>query len=361
MVYPTAEEAPQSCTAWRRARRFGVGCGLNAAHRLHLPRLLRRVIPDCLTVLIYHRVDDPAAAGFIGLRNVVSATPQMFREHLDFLQASAHLVSLDDVLAWREGGSLPKAAILITFDDGYRDNYTHALPAIEERGIPAVFFVTTGFIGHGAWPWWDWIAEAFKTSFLSFAHLPLLGPRAWSEDWQRERTIGDVIAELKSLDAERAGQALAEYARVLGCNPGEAAPAGLLMSWDDLVNAQKRGIAIGAHSVSHPILTRVSPHKAEREIVESKLTLENCLQARVKAFAYPNGDFDPVHEDLVAAAGYDLAFACGGGLVSRRAVRERPFAIRRICVTLKDDVPRLGMKLLGVRSVPFEAARSAGP
>ena len=95
--------------------------------------------PNCAVILAYHSIGEDGTA--------FSVTPKKFEEHMRWLKKKILMWSLNQLAAYRKAGSIPRNTIAITFDDGYRDNYTHALPILERYHFPATVFVITGKIG----------------------------------------------------------------------------------------------------------------------------------------------------------------------------------------------------------------------
>jgi peptidoglycan/xylan/chitin deacetylase (PgdA/CDA1 family) len=325
--------------------------GLALAHRCGVLDISQVAWRRRLTVLAYHRIDDPDAAGFLGLRDTVSATPEAFAAQIDAVRRSFDVVSLDDLLAWTAGrGTLPARPLLITFDDGYRDNLIHALPALRRRALPAVLFVATDCID-GRPFYWDVVAHAFAMAAPGGGDLPLLGPRVWNGEGSRRALIGAWIAEAKQRPEADRRRAVDDLATALGVRSDDGALAGLYLRWDELRRLHDAGVAIGAHTMSHPILSRVPAGVAEREIAGGKDRLERELGIPVSAFAYPNGrpqDFDDGHRRILERLGFALAFTLSPGPDGLAAARRRPLAIRRICVGPRDEPARFSAKLAGL-------------
>ena len=117
-------------------------------HATGVLKMLPYAFPHQLTVLNYHRIDDPLQAGFDSYKPNVSATPAAFQRQMEYLQQHYHVVSLGQLAAWLRGEcELPTRAALITFDDGYRDNFSNAYPLLRSLGLPATIFLCTGCIG----------------------------------------------------------------------------------------------------------------------------------------------------------------------------------------------------------------------
>ncbi len=139
-----------------------------------------------LTALAYHRIadaSDPALAGFAGN---VSATPEGFAAHLDFLSRHFQVIGVDDLLGCLDAGAdFPERAALITFDDGYRDNLEQAAPILAERGLPATLFLTTGPTDGGPALYWDRVAWVVEHGRRHAGDLPRLGRREWGDPGDR--------------------------------------------------------------------------------------------------------------------------------------------------------------------------------
>jgi len=203
-----------------------------------------------LRVLMYHKVNDLWP-------NPTTVPTAVFEEQMALLGELAYVpVSLDAVRDhYLHGSELPERAVLITFDDGYRDNVENALPVLRRYGYPAVVFVPIGFLDDGR-------------PLPHEEPLRLLGIR--------NETVG----------------------------------------WDELAELEAGGVRIESHGIGHRPLSELEPAEATREIALSKLRLEERLGREVDAFAFVKGslaDYRPEHASLVAQAGYKLAFTSVSG------------------------------------------------
>ena len=324
---------------------------LAAPQRLGAWPHLRRLAGESLVGLLYHRIDDPDRPEFYGFRDNVSATRQAFAAQLDYLTKNFDVVTLDDCIAWIEGRApLSSRAVLITFDDGYRDNFLNAAPELTARDLRAVLFAATGFMDDQAVFYWDWVAEAFRWSSQSEAELPLLGFTVFDSPQTRRQAAQRWITAAKTLRDEEKRQQIDALADSLQVPPPHGPPPGLHMTWPEVRAAERDCFDIGAHTVNHPIVSRLSIDEAEHEIATSKSTLENVLGHPVRAFAYPNGqpgDFGSEHEAILEKLGFSIGFAAHGGLTFTAQARQRPFALRRACINLHDDLPRFAAKVAG--------------
>jgi peptidoglycan/xylan/chitin deacetylase (PgdA/CDA1 family) len=240
-----------------------------------------------LSILIFHRVlpqPDPLFPGEVDARQ--------FDQMLGWIGKWCNVLPLDQAVSRLREGRLPPRAAAITFDDGYADNHDIALPILERHGMSATFFIATSFLNGGRM-WNDTVIEAVRTTRAERIDLREFGiaPPADESDWplvslSRRRTfISAVLGKLKYTDpALRAGLAEAVAARLGGSLPDD-----LMMSSAQVQQMRHRGMQIGAHTHTHPILARLDRDAVRDEILTSKRRLETLLDEPVSLFAYPNG------------------------------------------------------------------------
>ena len=273
-----------------------------------------------LSILIFHRVlpePDPIYPDEIHVRR--------FYEVCGWLKSWFNILPLDAAIAHLKEGTLPARAACITFDDGYADNHDVALPILQRHGLPATFFIATGFLDGGRM-WNDTVIESVRHTMATTLDLGELGRFAVGTPAEKAAAIGAIIGKIKYLPvAERldAAQRIASAAHV---NP----PNNLMMTSLQVKAMRQAGMQIGAHTVSHPILARLSNEQARAEIKGSKDFLEHLLGERVGLFAYPNGkpgeDYVPASVDVVRSLGFDAAVSTQWGAFR---AGDDPFQIKR--------------------------------
>lgn len=263
---------------------------------------------QALLILIYHRV---LAAPDELLPGEPTATE--FATQMDLLGSLCHVLPLAEAVERLQAGTLPPRAACITFDDGYANNLELAGPILGERGLPALVFVATGFMAGGCM-WNDIVIEAVRaaTAPLDLREWGLGTPQP-GDAAARIRLLDRLLPALKYLPpAERAEKALA-----LAEQAGAVLPAQPMMSAEQLRALGRHGMAIGAHTVNHPILEAVDAREAEREIADSKAVLEALSGQPVQFFAYPNGrpgsDYSRIHVDMVRRCGFTAAVSTAWG------------------------------------------------
>jgi hypothetical protein len=149
-------------------------------------------------------------------------------------------------------------------------------------------------------------------------------------------------------------EATAQLHDTLGTAMPDSVYAGEVLTWDEVRAMAKQGFEFGSHTLSHPILTGLSPTRARRELAESRDRLQDELNEPIRTLAYPNGtsaDFNPEIEAMAKSCGYAVAFTLVPGPARARDVRARPLAVRRIAVYLTDGDRRYRAKLAGAGRV----------
>jgi peptidoglycan/xylan/chitin deacetylase (PgdA/CDA1 family) len=267
--------------------------------------------------LIFHRVlpeKDPMSPD--------EPTTGWFARLVDMLANRFEIIGLDDAVRRAEAGELKGHTLSVTFDDGYADNYTLAMPELRRVGAPATFFVASGFLDGGRM-WNDTIIETFRhlPAGRHAIDLPGVG-EVELNDWDSRRNAAmRTITGWKHLppdERQSLVDSLASRAKDL--------PDDLMMTSEQLRDlAAQPGMTIGGHTRSHPILASLSADEARREIETGKSDLEGILQQPVRVFAYPNGkhgrDFRDEHAEIVRDAGFDLAVATDWGVMSNTSNR----------------------------------------
>jgi peptidoglycan/xylan/chitin deacetylase (PgdA/CDA1 family) len=281
--------------------------------------------------LNYHRIGDGERSSFDP--GLCSATPEQFDRQLRWLKANFDVVSPRDipyVLRIRRGRH-----VIVTFDDGYEDNYTVAFPLLRAHLLPATFFVATGFIDHPRLPWWDEIAWMVRNATTSSIALPsfLPAPIPFDEPG-RERVTRAVHRACFALPADRTSGFLDAVAEATGSGRYDASAAPRMwMTWDMIRDMRAAGMTIGGHTVHHPVLARLPRDRQAEEISGCGRRLEEELGAPMRAFAYPYGQPDCFDDDTRACleeAGVRLAFSYYGGF--RRLDEWDDYDCRRLAV-----------------------------
>jgi len=270
-----------------------------------------------LPILMYHRVmaeldpmqpEVPTAAM---LNTQFKALAEMFR-----------VLPLNEGVQRLLEGTLPARSVCVTFDDGYADNHSIALPLLREHGLTATVFVATGFLDGGRM-FNDTVVESVRrlpTGEADFAWLGL-GRYRVSDVATRHHLAMQLASRIKYLEHTQREEACT---RLMAMADG-GLPTDLMMTSEQVLDLSRKGVSIGGHTVSHPILAKVSPETARWEIRENREVLSRLLDAPPTCFAYPNGkpglDYSTLHADLVREIGYAAAVSTAVGVATLESPR----------------------------------------
>ncbi len=256
-----------------------------------------------IVVLTYHRVlaePDPLRSGDV--------TAADFESHVRTIGRYFNAMTFGDAAATLAGGGFPSNCVAITFDDGYRDNHDIALPILKKHGVPATFFVTTGFLDDDVM-WNDVVIESVRARIGDSIDLGAIGGERETLETADDAAalLRKILPKIKRLPPDQRPQAVADLSRAAGY----VRNARFMMTESEVRSMHQSGMEIGAHTVSHPILMNLEDDDAYREIEDSKRALEGITGEPVSSFAYPNGrpgkDFSDREVELVRRAGFRCA------------------------------------------------------
>ena len=286
---------------------------LNRLTAKFLPTVLGTRNTQRITVLNYHRVlPEPDY-----LRKAMP-TAKEFQWQMELVARYFNPLPLKQALEMLDYGDLPERAVCVTFDDGYADNEQVAMPILQSTGVPATVYVTTGFLDGGRM-WNDTIIEVLRVAKGETLDLTdvSLGCYSILNETERRNVAYTVIREVKHWPPEKRAEVVARIQTVDISSP---LPDDLMMTSDQVRSLSSKGVDVGAHTVTHPILATLSLPEARKEIFDAKAQLESILEKPVESFAYPNGrpsiDYRVEHRDLVELAGFRSAVSTQWGCVA---------------------------------------------
>ncbi len=260
----------------------------------------------------FHRIGNPEDCPFD--RGVYSGTVEQFRAQLAAICDLFQVIDLDRLQATIEFEWRPcKPLALITFDDGYLDNFTLAYPVLKEFGVPAVFFIPTAFVETNKLPWWDAIAWMLRQASVERIQLGGPGSPTFSLAANAlELTIQQVLRLVKGRHWIPMAEQVAEIREA--CRPGrsiDSVDPPKFMNWEQLRAMLSGGMDIGSHTHNHHLLAHLSPADQRNELATSKEMLEGQLGCETSAVAYPVGKAGAYLEQtcrLAKSLGYRLGF-----------------------------------------------------
>lgn len=301
-------------------------------------------------VLMYHRIATPDTDPW-----QLTVSPENFEKQLQLLAKMNITISANELAEQLRGGKLRKKSIVVTFDDGYADNYTTALPLLKKWGIPATIFVTSQNIGRQKEFWWDELERILMHTpqLPATLSLPIKGApflfnlhqdSSLTEEL-REKHKGWIAAEnspslrtqlytqlweqLSPLpNAEQ--QQLLEVLRSWAGIAETPRPAYCCMSGEQLKEmAATEGMTLGGHTITHPALNYYSQEQQQLEIQGGQQFLEQFTDYPVTLFAYPSGKYNRSSVEALKQSGFNAAFTTEQAMVTKKA---NPFELSRVQV-----------------------------
>jgi peptidoglycan/xylan/chitin deacetylase (PgdA/CDA1 family) len=319
-----------------------------------------------VVILTYHRIVSDRMVQDEHIQPGMYVRGRSFETHITYLRKRFNIISMDELLDLWQTNRLKshQSYCVITFDDGWRDNYQFAFPILAKYRIPATIFLATDFIGTARWFWPDQMlllldkgrqhtTGAADREALSTVLAETIGVTLSAADGIFRRVeSGDqiepdaIIEFCKGVEVGRIHQIIDRLSRTLHMDlPTQR----VLLSWDEVREMAGNGVTFGSHSGSHRIMTQIPLSEVKTELIDSMKTMLEQGIKPVPVFCYPNGNFDRDIQELVRESGYLAAVGCEVGLE-----RDRPsdlFALKRI--SLHEDssasVPLLAFALSGFR------------
>jgi sugar transferase (PEP-CTERM/EpsH1 system associated) len=309
----TRKKLKSPLTRRQHIRQAG-GYGLGVIGGLRVGRWL---VPNDLTILTYHRIlPSHLKASVFNLPMIVDK--QVFERQMATLASEYSPVSLAQAISGLRGEkALPDRAVLVTFDDGYRDNYLYAYPILKKYGIPATIFVATQHIDTGLPFWWDWFSEGFlklarfggkedldqileKVSSAQATNIPVP-----SDGFNAFRTFTDaLVRRVRNLPLQPRQNVfglLQEMLQRLDISLGEER---IILSWEEIREMQANGIEIGSHSDSHIFMDESDPNIIMQNLKTSYERIREMTGRQPTAISYPGGRIAPGQEELVREIGF---------------------------------------------------------
>lgn len=328
------------------------------AQLCHDSGVYSRVSRGKVAILAYHRVvtadyiqQNYIEPGMYVLRDVFEMQIRWLVEHYD-------VISFSELLdKWHTGTWDPKQAYcVLTFDDGWLDNYGHAFPILKKYEVPATIFLPTKYIGSNEWFWTEKIA--FLLTCLGqprvtpiqrnrvgrmIDDLPgLVRPEFVGQEGISRTTMGKIIGQCKLLPPSKIESLLNRLSEILEVSiPHER----VTMNWTEVTEMAKNGISFGSHSCSHHILTRLNGETIRQELQESDRVLRTLPVGYIPVFCYPNGDNNYAIQDLVKQSQYVAAVGTRSGAEGRRP--ENMYELTRMGMhnDITETVPLLSFHL----------------
>lgn len=339
--------------AWRKARARVL------FHTGVLPSYRSKVTRGRATILLYHRVVRDASTELIDYSpSGMTVGLAAFDEQMAYVKANYDVVPVCTLVQRLVSGqALGERVCSVTFDDGWRDNFEHALPVLRRHGVPATIFLATNFMAGGPWFWEERFKYLVAHLMQRRSELAVQSPDKYEIDQALlacgvnapELTLRRLPAHLSITVTDLRGRvppartALMDRLEGLLVRPGLAEPQRFL-SWDDVAEMRCHDITFGAHTMSHANLRLTTSEECEAELLGCKAALEARLDGPVSIFAYPFGKHNASVRAALLKAGFTAAFTTRTGLVgpdADRCILDRIDISDRTAPRLEDFAARL--------------------
>ena len=269
-----------------------------------------------ITVLIYHHVLEQN-----NLFDNVSVDKSCFRWQMRLIKLIFNVITLDQAVDFLHHGKVPKRAIVITFDDGYADNLTQALPILEEYQLPCTFFIAGSAIKSGHL-WNDDVFYAVEHTTRSSLDLTVfeLGQLPTTTTDEKRSTANTIVEKFKYQAPTTQEDWLQKLLVLTETTKGKRA---LLTEQELSLLSNAPGVTIGCHTMTHPMFSYISADAAKRDVVECRDYLAQLLQRPIEHFAYPYGEygkhFHAEHVNAIASLGFKSAVTTDWGAVEQES------------------------------------------
>ncbi len=296
-----------------------------------------------VTVLAYHRVAAPGDSDLSPA--LIDAYPAEFEAQMRYVAAHYNMVSSWDLVrALREEYTLPKRALIITFDDGYRCFAETAMPVLRRLGLPVTLFVPTGFPGDpGKLFWWDNLHRALARTRKAQIEVAGVGTLLLRTSEERFTAYGRLVRYIERISEQEAARLLDGSVEQCEVEPNTTPH---MLNWEEIAALAAEGVSVGPHTQSHIILAQASRERVQAEVTGSWADLQAKIEHPLPIFCYPNGKPHAVNHvatQAVREAGLAGAYTMVAGL--NLVGRTDPYLLYRVGMEAGQSLRRFAFKL----------------
>src|SRR5579872_119503 len=299
------------------------------------------VTHNMLRILAYHRIAELEETPAGACPNI-SATPKGFLRQAQHLAGHYRCVSMPEVLdAIERNRPLPKRAVLITFDDAYRDFAEVAWPILRQFRLPATLFVPTAYPDRPELAfWWDRLYQAFVGTAQTVLRKSPLGALALATPDQKRRALLALVQRVPTMAFDEAMELVNAVCDQLVEGPPRGAD---VLSWNQLRELARDGVTLGSHTRTHPIMTQIPADRVRSEISGSQQDLKREIGMALPIFCYPSGDQNDNVREILRAEGISLGFTVLSG--ENRLDSADLLRLNRTCIWPRTSLPVFWMRL----------------
>jgi len=295
-------------------------------------------------ILTYHRISnytDEENRGVFHSKFETGITKKLFEIQMRYIKEKMCPISLQEMVRLiRKGEKIPDHAVAVTFDDGYHDVYENAFPILKKYQIPATIFILPQNISSTNILWWDKLTELLRrTSKKSLelrkiwsridGHLDFTKNFKLTSNREKSMVMSFLNECLMNMPQEKVALGMELLQEELEVEEGNIEKAHVMLTWEQVIEMNRWGISMEAHTLSHPNLTTMEPDKLWKELVESRRMIQDKTNTKVVGFAYPYGFYDDRVVEMVMRSGFEYAVTSDIGVVTRES---NPHCLNRINV-----------------------------
>jgi peptidoglycan/xylan/chitin deacetylase (PgdA/CDA1 family) len=296
----------------------------------HAIRTINNIRGRRLTILTFHRVSSGDDVRSNHSLPYLFISNHSFEKQLKFIKKHYNVISFRQLKKYIDNETMPWNCMIISFDDGYKDNYEIAYPLLKKYDFSFIVFLVTDKIeNEDTKPfWWDKIYYYLQILNMRYSEEfpPELGDDVKSIATQFKRDPSGVFSKLNNWNTSRIESSLEELENILNVSEREIVQANRMLDWDD-INTMSKITEFGSHSCTHRNLLSISMDELERELQDSKKIIEKKAKQKVLVFSSPHGNVSDTIADKIRAAGYEFAVSCEKGI---NRINEDRYHLKRI-------------------------------
>ena len=278
----------------------------------------KRIFGSHIVIFVYHRVTPIEDNIF-----VTNICPEEFEKQIRYLKENFKIYSLEKLINVLENNQINKKEseniAVITFDDGYKDNYIYALPILKKYQIPATVFLVTEYIGKDKLFWWDKIEYIIYHTKKREINMPNFGKFLITDNKEKFNCFLFLLKKFKRMPDDLKEKYINELKNICYVKIPFGLGKKMILSWDEICEMKNNEISFGAHTLTHANLANMNLEEAEKEILQSKAMIEDKLKGDVRSFAYPYGSKFYNHDiiKLLEKKGFVCAVTTSEKLISK--------------------------------------------
>lgn len=278
----------------------------------------KKIFGRHIVIFVYHRVSPRRDNS-----PVANICPEEFEKQIRYLKENFKIYSLEKLINFLSNNSTDKETkeniAVITFDDGYKDNYVYAHPILKKYQVPATIFLVTEYIGKNQLFWWDKIEYIIYHTKKREINISNFGKYFLTDNKKKLHCIFFLLKKFKKISENLKNKYIDELQNICHVNIPSGLGKEVILSWDEIGEMKNNKISFGAHTLTHANLININLEEANKEISQSKAMIEDRLKGDVISFAYPYGSkyYNNDIIKLIKSNGFICAVTTSEKLISK--------------------------------------------